>query len=342
MRNKRLFFIVVLTLFLSHVRAQEWMTVGPYLQELTTDGVTVVYEHGIPSVSWIEVREKGSSEITEYYQTVNGRVKAYSQILNSKNSAVPVQNFAVRAEGLKPATTYEYRIKAHKVLSENSNGVSASTSFSGSWYQFTTQDPHQSEHHLFITSDMHNRPDTLEALLKYLDYQTCDRIIYNGDMINYMQHGSQEPYKGFINTSVNLFAKNKPFEYLRGNHETRGDMSRHIMEYFPRKSGNIYNAYRWGDLEIILLDCGEDKIDTAEEYFGMASFFSYREEMARPTRAHGSVTTTPSWRACSARPSTALSSATSPCCRMTISQRINLVVSRILSACLLPCLSSAI
>lgn len=285
MRNKRLFFIVVLTLFLSHVRAQEWMTVGPYLQELTTDGVTVVYEHGIPSVSWIEVREKGSSEIMEYYQTVNGRVKAYSQILNSKNSAVPVQNFAVRAEGLKPATTYEYRIKAHKVLSENSNGVSASTSFSGvytgSWYQFTTQDPHQSEHHLFITSDMHNRPDTLEALLKYLDYQTCDRIIYNGDMINYMQHGSQEPYKGFINTSVNLFAKNKPFEYLRGNHETRGDMSRHIMEYFPRKSGNIYNAYRWGDLEIILLDCGEDKIDTAEEYFGMASFFSYREEMAR-------------------------------------------------------------
>ena len=128
---------------------------------------------------------------------------------------------------------------------------------------------------------MHNRPDTLEALLRYLDYQTCDRIIYNGDMINYMQHGSQEPYKGFINTSVNLFAKNKPFEYLRGNHETRGDMSRHIMEYFPRKSGNIYNAYRWGDLEIILLDCGEDKIDTAEEYFGMASFFSYREEMAR-------------------------------------------------------------
>ncbi len=287
MRNKRLFIIVVLTLFLSHVRAQEWMTVGPYLQELTTDGVTVVYEHGIPSVSWIEVREKGSSEITEYYQTVNGRVKAYSQILNSKNSAVPVQNFAVRAEGLKPATTYEYRIKAHKVLSENSNGVSAGTSFSGvytgSWYQFTTQDPHQSEHHLFITSDMHNRPDTLEALLKYLDYQTCDRIIYNGDMINYMQHGSQEPYKGFINTSVNLFAKNKPFEYLRGNHETRGDMSRHIMEYFPRKSGNIYNAYRWGDLEVVLLDGGEalpDDNPTARNTF-LAAYNAYRREEAQ-------------------------------------------------------------
>lgn len=285
MRNKRLFFSIMLTLCLLQAMAQSWMTVGPYLQELTTDGVTVVFEHGIPSVSWIEVREKGSADVTSYYQTVNGRIKAYSQILSKKNSAVPVQNFAIRAEGLKPATTYEYRVKAHKVLSENSNGVSAGTAFSttytGSWNQFTTQDPHQTEHHIFITSDMHNRPDTLEALLKYLDYQTCDRIIYNGDMINYMQYGSQEPYTGFINTSVNLFAQNKPFELVRGNHETRGNLSRHFMEYFPHKSGHIYNAYRWGDLEIILLDSGEDKIDTAEEYYGMASFYSYREEMVR-------------------------------------------------------------
>lgn len=285
MRNKRIFFSIMLTLCLLQAMAQSWMTVGPYLQELTTDGVTVVFEHGIPSVSWIEVREKGSADVTSYYQTVNGRIKAYSQILSKKNSAVPIQNFAIRAEGLKPATTYEYRVKAHKVLSENSNGVSAGTAFSttytGSWNQFTTQDPHQTEHHIFITSDMHNRPDTLEALLKYLDYQTCDRIIYNGDMINYMQYGSQEPYTGFINTSVNLFAQNKPFELVRGNHETRGNLSRHFMEYFPHKSGHIYNAYRWGDLEIILLDSGEDKIDTAEEYYGMASFYSYREEMVR-------------------------------------------------------------
>lgn len=285
MGNKRLILCAVLAVCLTWARAQSWMTVGPYLQELTTDGVTVVFEHDIPSISWLEVREKGSTEVKEFYQTVNGRVKAYSQILGMKNPAVPVQNFAIRAEGLKPATTYEYRVRAHKVVSENSNGVSANTAFSsiynGTWYQFTTQDPQQKEHHIFITSDMHNRPDTLEALLKYLDYQTCDRIIYNGDMINYMQNGSQEPYTGFINTSVNLFARNKPFEYLRGNHETRGDMSRHIMDYFPRKSGQLYNAYRWGDMEIILLDCGEDKIDTAEEYFGMASFFSYREEMAR-------------------------------------------------------------
>lgn len=286
MRNKRLFLGVALVWCLLPVWAQEWLTLGPYLQELTTDGVTVVFEHGIPSVSWLEVREKGSTEAVQYFQTVNGRVKAYGQILGgTKNSALPVQNFAIRAEGLKPATTYEYRIKAHKVLSQSSKGISTSTAFTtiftSAWTEFTTQDPNQTEHHIFITSDMHNRPDTLVALLKHLDYKTCDRIIYNGDMISYMQHGSQEPYSGFINPSVNMFAQNKPFELVRGNHETRGDLSRHFMEYFPHKSGHIYNAYRWGNLEIVLLDSGEDKMDSSPEYYGMAAFYSYREEMAR-------------------------------------------------------------
>lgn len=285
MRNRRIIFSIVFALCLLQARAQSWLTAGPYLQELTPDGVTVVFEHGIPSVSWIEVREKGSTETTSYFQTVNGRVKAYSQILTNKNSAQPVQNFAIRAEGLKPATTYEYRIKAHKTLQHNSEGFTASmttsSSYSSTWKQFTTQDPNQTEHHIFITSDMHNKPDSLEALLKFLDYKTCDRIIYNGDMTNYMQFGDQDPYKGFINKSVSLFAQNKPFEFVRGNHETRGNMSRRFMDYFPHKSGHIYNAYRWGDLEMILLDSGEDKVDSDKEYYGMASFYSYREEMAR-------------------------------------------------------------
>ena len=106
MRNRFVLPIVLFAFALFEAEAQTWLTRGPYLQELTPDGVTVVFEHGIPSVSWIEIREKGQTETTKYFQTVNGRVKTYSQILSTKNSAVPVQNFAIRAEGLKPGTTY--------------------------------------------------------------------------------------------------------------------------------------------------------------------------------------------------------------------------------------------
>ena len=285
MKDIKIFFSIAFSLCLLQAKAQSWLTVGPYLQELTPDGVTVVFEHGLPSVSWIEVREKGSTESTKFFQTVNGRVKAYKQVLTTKNSALPIQNFAIRAEGLKPATTYEYRIRAQKTVLLNSEGfktsISSSNTYSSAWKSFTTQDPNQKEHHIFITSDMHNKPDSLESLLKFLDYKTCDHIIYNGDMTNYMQYGDQDPYKGFVDKSVTMFAQNKPFEIVRGNHETRGNLARYFMEYFPHKSGHIYNAYRWGDLEIILLDSGEDKVDSDQEYHGMAAFYSYREEMAR-------------------------------------------------------------
>ena len=285
MNSKRFLLFGAFLFSLCQAYAQTWLTRGPYLQELTPDGVTVVFEHGIPSVSWIELREKGQTETTSYFQTVNGRVKAYSSILGTKNSAVPVQNFAIRIEGMKPGTAYEYRVRANKIQSYDSNGAKAtiglSNMYSSAWKGFITQDPQQTEHHIFITSDMHNKPDSLVALLKHLDYKTCDRFIYNGDMTDYMQDGVEEPYSGYINVSVNMFAQNKPFEIVRGNHETRGNMSRHFMDYFPHKSGHIYNAYRWGDLEIVLLDSGEDKLDSHKEYYGMASFYSYREEMAR-------------------------------------------------------------
>ncbi len=267
------------------MHAQTWMTAGPYLQELTNDAVTVVFEHGIPTVSWIEVREKGSTEAQSFYQVIDGQIQIQRQILG-ENAVTPVQSFAIRAQGLKPNTQYEYRVRGRKITDMNAEGVSLSKtstdSYSSRWMEFHTQDPYKEDHHIFITSDLHNRPDTLAAFLRQLDYSTIDHFLYNGDMTDYVQTGSkaQDPYTGYINTSVNLFAKNKAFEMVRGNHDTRGNMSRHFKDYFPRSNGKIYSASRWGDLEVIMIDCGEDKVDTHPEYYGMAAFYKYREDMA--------------------------------------------------------------
>lgn len=268
------------------VMAQTWLKAGPYLQDLTNDAVTVVFEHGIPSLSWIELREKGTTDSKNYYQTVDGQIQIRPEILG-ENAVEPVQNFAIRVEGLKPNTQYEYRVRGRKISSVNADGVTMSVAttdnYSSKWITFTTQDPDRKEHHLFITSDIHNRTDTLTALLKALDYSTIDHFLYNGDMTNYVQTGSgaEEPYSGYINTSVDLFAKSKAFEMVRGNHDTRGNLSRHFKDYFPRSNGEIYSASRWGDLEVIMIDCGEDKVDDHAEYYGMAAFYPYREKVAK-------------------------------------------------------------
>lgn len=266
--------------------AQTWLEAGPYLQDLTDDAVTVVFEHGIPSLSWIELREKGSTESKNYYQTVDGQIQVHRQVLG-ENAVEPVQNFAIRVEGLKPNTQYEYRVKGRRINNMTAEGatmgIATTDNYSSKWIGFSTIDPDRKEHHLFITSDMHNRPDTLTALLKALDYNTIDHFLYNGDMTNYVQTGSgrENPYTGYINASVELFAKSKAFEMVRGNHDTRGNLSRHFKDYFPRSNGEIYSASRWGDLEVIMIDCGEDKVDDHVEYYGMAAFYPYREKVAK-------------------------------------------------------------
>lgn len=266
---------------------QNWLSGGPYLQEVTPCAATVVFCHAIPSLSWIEVREKGQTESKAFYQTEHGQIKAYRQIITS-SSALPVQNFCVRATGLKPGTEYQYRVRGKRVTAMTADGATLSPlstdNYSSKWYNFCTQDPREEEHHILVTSDMHNRPDTLKAILQNLDYKTCNHIVYNGDMENYMQisgSGGQEPYKAFINASCELFATGMPFEFVRGNHETRGDISGFALEYFPRESGHLYNAYRWGDLEVVMLDCGEDKVDDHAEYYGMAAYYPYREEQRK-------------------------------------------------------------
>jgi UDP-2,3-diacylglucosamine pyrophosphatase LpxH len=69
---------------------------------------------------------------------------------------------------------------------------------------------------------------------------------------------------------------------LRGDHETKGDAADYFERYFPQQSGKLYNAYRWGDLEIVLLDGGEalpDDDPTARTTI-LAAYNAYRREEA--------------------------------------------------------------
>ena len=67
MTKYRLFITFgLLWFFLSAAQAQEWLKAGPYLQELTEDGVTIVFENTIKPFSWVELRRIGSTSVTKY------------------------------------------------------------------------------------------------------------------------------------------------------------------------------------------------------------------------------------------------------------------------------------
>ena len=102
-------------------------------------------------------------------------------------------------------------------------------------------------------------------------------VIYLGDMISYYEK-EEAPYYGYIDPSVELFAKNKPFISIRGNHEMRGKLTRNYMNIIGCPNDRFYNIAYYGCTALIMLDPGEDKPDTQPVYAGMNSYDGYRME----------------------------------------------------------------
>lgn len=242
---------------------------GPYLQEVTTDGATFAFQTSQPSFSFIELKKEGEEDSNNYAGSQHGLKQADATF------------FAIRAEELQPNTTYQYRIHAKEIKSFQPYKVVFGDSIASPWYTFRTIDPKQKGGSIFITSDMHSNPKLLKNLLERCDYKTCTSFFYAGDMMNYMTENGEHPFTSFIDTSVEMFATSIPFEFVRGNHETRGNMARIFPSFFPKQNGKIYGSYLMGDVMVIMLDTGEDKSDSHPVYARLTDFDNYRSEQAR-------------------------------------------------------------
>ena len=100
------------------------------------------------------------------------------------------------------------------------------------------------------------------------------------DMSNTIE-SKEQIFKDYIDASVELYASETPIVYSRGNHETRGVSADELINYFPTRDGKFYQMFSIGTTCFLVLDCGEDKPDSAVEYYGIADYDNYREEEAR-------------------------------------------------------------
>lgn len=239
---------------------------GPYLQEVTAERVTIVFTTSERSVAYVELCSPTDTVVL--YQKMDGLVAADTTF------------FSIKAEGLTPATRYTYRIHAKEIVSFRPYKVEFGETVCSDEYTFTTLDPKQQGGSFFATSDMHDRPALLAKLLRACDYESCDGFFFVGDMMGHFERNGNTPFSSFIDTCVNLFATEKSFHWVRGNHETRGNLARHFSRYAPQTSGQIYGAQRIGDAMIVMLDVGEDKADSHNVYAGLIDFDAYRSEQA--------------------------------------------------------------
>ena len=252
------------------------ITHGPWLCDMTADGVTVLWTTDKPALSWVEVAEDDgrsfyAAEHTRHYETVAGRKQANKTL------------HTVRLKGLRPGTKYCYRVFSQEVLEwKHGDNVLygrtvASNVYKRAPFRFRTFPATGTDLSFIILNDIHGRADDMTQLCREVDFGKHAFVMFNGDMANSIE-SEEQLFRDFIDASVSLYASETPTLYNRGNHETRGVFADSLGDYFPGQDGRFYGIYRYGDVCILLLDCGEDKPDDHAEYNGLADYDAYRTE----------------------------------------------------------------
>ena len=276
---KKLYFNLVCIFFPVLSFAQERIAIqhGPYLQNLKETEVSIVWKASKPSVGWVELAPDDNSD---YYQ--QERPRFFNVTNGVKNTSLL---HVVKITGLKPGTNYRYRVYSQEVLDHQGveimyGRVAATDVYSAKPPVFKTNDRNKPETSFIMINDIHGRTEDIPRLLEVADYKHTDMVIFNGDMLSHLKN-EEELFSGFMDVSVDLFAKEIPMYYARGNHETRGMFATSFQHYFSPKEPHLYYLIRQGPVCYIVLDTGEDKPDSDIEYSGITDYDNYRTEQAK-------------------------------------------------------------
>jgi predicted phosphodiesterase len=276
MKFRRQIFIFLALIAPLALSAQIKLVHGPYLQNVTDNQAVIVWQADKLSIGWVELApDDGTTfyacERPKYFDTNIG-VKVSSEL------------HTVKLTGLKPGTSYRYRVFAKEILSHVNNKVHygdvASTDvYSKEPLKFTTLDKTKNETSFVVLNDIHHREGLITTLLGFNDNKNADLVFFNGDMISILNK-PEDIFEGFMDESIKEFAAEKSPYYVRGNHETRGTYATEIQKYFNPREPHLYYTLRQGPVYFILLDTGEDKPDSDIEYADIVDYDNYRTEQA--------------------------------------------------------------
>lgn len=251
---------------------------GPYLQQVSDDGFTVVWTTTTDAAVWVEI---APDDGTHFYAAE--RRKYYDSHIGKRRTG---RLHRVHVGGLEPGTTYRYRIMQQGVLCDEGNKRVILGEGYGmdilkqKPYTATTLDPKKETTEFWVVNDVHAQDSTLRLLLKDAPKAKPDFVCLNGDMLSQIE-SEKELFDGYLRAvSEVLSPAGIPTFATRGNHEYRGSFSHHFLDYFPTPTGETYYAFRQGPVFFLCLDGGEDKPDSDIRYYGLADTDSYREQEA--------------------------------------------------------------
>ncbi len=129
-----------------------------------------------------------------------------------------------------------------------------------------------------VLNDLHGRNHLIPLLLKQVEKEEPGFVAFNGDC--WADPASEENAVNFLPKPLGELAQGgSPALFVRGNHEYRGAMARRVRRSFSPLAGDrFYGAFSLGAMRLILLDCGEDKLDSEPVYGGFLDCDAYLRE----------------------------------------------------------------
>lgn len=197
----------------------------------------------------------------------------------------------VRLQGLKPATTYYYRIGADRIQYGGGYKMkNLGSEEDPAIYSFTTAGA-KAKAHFCVINDTHVKWPAIEKIQKKIKDIAPSCVIWNGDACN-TEETIEAQMRIFIRPEAGPkdYAARIPYLLCPGNHDYRGWANRHLEQVWMFRQGDERPSRDWdlgrnfavrlGDVALIGLDTGEDKLDTNPLFAGLFNMGAYREAQA--------------------------------------------------------------
>jgi putative purple acid phosphatase len=259
------------------------VTHGPWICDMDSTGVTIVWVTDVPGISYVEM----ATDSTDHFYSKT-RKRYYAAEAGRRILTDSVH--CVRIRGLKPDSKYRYRVvtQALKDWCNDDWVTLGGLAWSDVWkkkpYEFKTYPAKPREITFLVLNDIHERPQFMKELCKNVDLKKLDFVLLNGDISNRIR-SQKHIMDAYLDTCVSMFATDVPLFFNRGNHELRGEFADYLNRYFPTNNGKYYRLQHVAGVDFLFIDSGEDKPDADLEYCGIVECDQYREEQERWLRS---------------------------------------------------------
>ena len=234
----------------------------PHIQLLGADSVGIVWMTAVKATGRVTWSQDGWTTEHAVVSGVDGLLDANSfvhkAVLRGVDLHKPLQ-YRVHSRAIGKFDIYGIGYAGDEVSYESSMDAPLPPDGVLTWAMF---------------NDIHNQRKVYDIFMPHLaDVHTM--CIFNGDVmedLTYEEKFKRDFLKPFARVSQEA---RLPVWFVRGNHETRGQLARQLRDYVALQDGRYYGAVTLGGVRFVFVDTGEDKEDGHREYKGVNDFDGY-------------------------------------------------------------------